>query len=68
MQLTLYNAHRILIAFAIGLGVLLLAYGIEQFARAGSVSALGTGIGGAVACLALAIYLRWFLRKRSRPA
>jgi hypothetical protein len=60
----LYDAHRILISFAIGLGVVLLVYGVFQYRRAGDASALEMGLLGAIACAALALYLRWFLRKR----
>ena len=62
----LYALHRLLISFAIALGALLLIYGIAQFVRLHDATALGMGIGGAVAAGALALYLRWFLRKRAR--
>jgi len=62
----LYTLHRLLISFAIALGVLLLVYGITRYVRAGDTTALGIGVFGAAASVALALYLRWFVRSRSR--
>ena len=63
MVATLYRAHRILMLFALGLGVALLAYGVARFVRAHDGWALVTGLGGAAGCVAVALYLRWFRRK-----
>ncbi|HJZ84313.1 MAG TPA: hypothetical protein VKN99_04040 [Polyangia bacterium] len=62
----LYALHRVLISLAIALGVLVLVYGVLRFARTGDGWALAMGVGGVVAAGALALYLRWFLRKQAR--
>jgi uncharacterized membrane protein YagU involved in acid resistance len=56
-------AHRVLIAVAIALGVVLAAFGVRGFAQGNDPVALATAVFGAVACLSFAIYLRWFVRK-----
>jgi hypothetical protein len=60
----LYTLHRVLISVAIAFSLLLLIYGFLQYSRLGDVTSLGMGIAGAVIAVALAFYLRWFLRKR----
>lgn len=58
-------AHRVLIASAIALGVLLMAFsGFRYFVR-DDASLNTAGVIGAVAALVLTAYLRWFMRKEA---
>jgi hypothetical protein len=59
----LYALHRLLISAAIVLGVLLLGWGGLRARQTGEAWPIALGVGGAVAAAALALYLRWFMRK-----
>lgn len=64
--MTIFAAHKILVSSAIGLGGILLLYGVWQYAQRGDGGALATGIASAAIGGALGFYLRWFVRKRLR--
>jgi hypothetical protein len=64
MASPLIKLHRLLITMAIGLGFLLLVYGVVQYLRAGDAASLATGIAGVLVCGGLIFYLRWFLQKQ----
>ena len=65
----LFTAHRALIVSATALGVVFATASALRFRDTGSATAAALGAAGLLASLALAGYLRWFLRKtRGRRA
>ncbi|HEX9288490.1 MAG TPA: hypothetical protein VF904_03115 [Anaeromyxobacteraceae bacterium] len=65
----LFTAHRALIASATALGVVFAAASALRFRESGNATALALGAAGLLTSIALAAYLRWFLRKtRGRRA
>jgi hypothetical protein len=56
--------HRVLITSGIVLGLMMVIFAVVRWAKGDDSYAI-TGAIGAVAAIALAIYLRWFLRKSS---
>ena len=62
----LYNVHKVLIAFAIGMGCVLAVLGVVLYSRSGRATDLALGGFGLAGGGALAFYLRWFLAKRRR--
>ncbi len=65
--MTLYTAHKILISFAIVLGLVLLIYGVTQYRQTGSALALATGVVAVILDVGFVLYLRWFLKKQPPP-
>jgi len=63
---TLYLFHRILIAASAALGLILLAWGVGEYRAGAGTDRLVVGLFGALASVALGLYLRWFLRKSRR--
>ena len=65
----LFTAHRVLIVSASTVAVLFAAASAARFRESGRATALALGAAGLIASIALAAYLRWFLRKtRGRRA
>jgi hypothetical protein len=62
----LITAHKILISSAVALGVLLVPYGVREYRATGAPSALALAIGGGVAAVVLAIYLRAVFKRDAR--
>jgi hypothetical protein len=63
-RLGLFWVHRLLIGMSIGLSAILLAHGIAEYAAHRDLGSLLTGVVAAAVGVGLALYLRWFLRKR----
>jgi len=59
----LKTAHKILIAAAIVLGLLLVVYAAFQYFSRGDSSFVPMGAVGAIVSLGLTFYLRWFSTK-----
>jgi len=62
----LRSAHIALIATAIFMVVVVVAFGIHRYVTTDEVSGLILGGSGAVTGVGLALYLRYFLRKSRR--
>ena len=60
----LYTVHRITISSAIVMAFLILAYGMWRYHETEETWAIGMAIAGGVFGLLLALYLRWFTRKK----
>jgi hypothetical protein len=59
----LFVLHTVLISAAIGLGVLLLVWGLVMHRSSGATNDLLLGVSGGVAALLGGLYLRWFRSK-----
>jgi LPXTG-motif cell wall-anchored protein len=64
---TLSLAHKILIGAAIAACAVLGVYEIYTYRKTGDAAALVLAAAAGVALVALAFYLRWFIRKVRRP-
>jgi len=68
MATPLYTVHRITITSAIVMSFVVLAYGMWRYHETEETWAIGMAIAGGAFALLLALYLRWFLRKRKPQA
>jgi multisubunit Na+/H+ antiporter MnhB subunit len=68
MATPLYTVHRITITSAIVMSLLILAYGMWRYYDTEEKWAITMAIGAGAFGLLLALYLRWFLRKKKPQA
>ncbi len=64
----LYVLHRVLIGFAVALGLVFAAYSGVAWRASGSPLLLALAALSLAASVALAAYLRWFVRSRATTA
>lgn len=63
----LITAHKILISAAILLGALLVPWGIYQYRQTAQVGSLVLSVCSGISAAAMAVYLRYIVRRYGQP-